>query len=350
MKTIAVHHVLRAAICHALFGLSIGAHAASQTTQFLLDGQVNRGGSYVLSDLQTLPAATQTVSFQTGKGPQTHTFIGTSLWNVLDTAGIQNNAAVKNDVLNKYVLATGSDGYKAVYSLGELSPNFGNEKALIAYAEVVNGATVSLGADGFARTTAPLDLKGGRYVSNLSRLTVQGSASTQASSGGGVSTSFSVTGDVMQSLSFNLAALQALPQISRTVGSDTFTGVSLWGLLSNATGLATDPAVKNDVLGMYVVATGSDGYKALFSLGELSPDFGGQPDLIAFDRNGTGLGSNGFARIIAANDVKAGRWVSNLTSLEVFHAVSAPVPEPSIAVLMLAGVVLLAGRRLKLPR
>jgi hypothetical protein len=36
----------------------------------------------------------------------------------------------KNDVLNRYVLATGSDGYKVVFSLGELNPNFGNRPDL----------------------------------------------------------------------------------------------------------------------------------------------------------------------------------------------------------------------------
>ena len=85
-----------------------------------------------------------------------------------------------------------------------------------------------------------------------------------------------------------------------------------------------------------VVATGTDGYKALFSLGELSPDFGNQPDFIAFGVNGGSLNDKGFARIVAPNDIKAGRWVSNLASLEVYHATA--VPEPATVVLMLVGV------------
>jgi|APMI01.1.fsa_nt_gi hypothetical protein len=344
MPVSTLRHIARSLLGAALIAAAAAAAAAGPTTQFTLDGQVAHGGSYTLSTLQALPSTTQMVSFQSGSGPQTHTFVGTSLWGVLDAAGIQTKPGVKNDVLNRYVLATGSDGYKTVYSLGELNPNFGNEQALIAYGQVVNGATVPLTGDGFARTTAPLDVKGGRYVSNLSRLSEQASASTAVGTGGGVSSSFTVTGDVRNVLSFDLAALQGLPQITRTVGADTYTGVSLWSLLNTTVGLATAPAVKNDLLDMYVVATGSDGYKALFSLGELSSDFGNQPDLIAFERNGTSLGANGFARIVAANDVKAGRWVSNLVSLEVLHAVS-PVPEPSSAALMLLGAFALAGRR-----
>jgi len=48
--------------------------------------------------------------------------------------------------------------------------------------------------------------------------------------------------------------------------SDTYGGISLWGLL-NAAGGVTVTGAKNDLLSKYVVATGSDGYKAVFSLG-----------------------------------------------------------------------------------
>jgi hypothetical protein len=63
----------------------------------------------------------------------------------------------------------------------------------------------------------------------------------------------------------------------------TFTGVSIWTLLTDA-GIVTDPAIKNDILNYYLLATGSDGYEAIFSLGELDPMFGGtgEPDLIAY--------------------------------------------------------------------
>ena len=47
------------------------------------------------------------------------------------------------------------------------------------------------------------------------------------------------------------------------IREDTYTGVSLWTLLSTA-GLITNPTIKNDVLRQYVVAVGSDGYEAVF--------------------------------------------------------------------------------------
>jgi DMSO/TMAO reductase YedYZ molybdopterin-dependent catalytic subunit len=316
---------------------STGVALAAPSTQFSVGGSVYSPTTLIVADLEARPAVTQAVTFATGSGPQTHTYTGTNLWGILGSAGIVTDPGVKNDVLNKYVLATGSDGYKVVFSLGELSPNFGNRPDLVAYAETIGGVTSPLGADGFARITAPGDVKGGRYVSNLIDLTVRSSGSTQAATGGGVSSAFSVSGAVTSAMSFDLAGLQALPAIVQTVGSHTYTGVSFWDLLSATVGLDIDPGVKNDVLGMYVVATGSDGYRALFSLGELSSAFGNQPDLIAFEVDGTSLGDNGFARIVVPNDMRAGRWVSNLVSLEVF---STAVPEPSTYLLMAGGLAL----------
>ena len=102
--------------------------------------------------------------------------------------------------------------------------------------------------------------------------------------------------------------------------------MSFWGLL-NLAGIITDPTIKNDILGKYVIATGSDGYQTVFSLGELSPNFGNQADLVAYaNAPGNPLTTDGFARIVVPGDVaKAGRYVSNIVSLQV---VSAPTLTP----------------------
>ena len=285
-----------------------------------LEGAVDRPAALTLTQLQALAPTTQTVNFSSGSGAQTHTYTGTSLWGVLDQAGIQVDATRKNDVLNKYVLATGSDGYKAVFSLGEIKPDFGNRASLVAYAESASGVSAPLTTDGPFRVTSPGDVKGGRYVSNLVKLQVRSSGSAVASTGGGVSTQFSVSGAVQRPGTYDLAALQALPLVTQTVGTGVYGGVSLWSFLNTTVGLVTNPAVKNDSLGMYVVATGSDGYKAVISLGEIDPGFGNQADLVAYQLDGAALTTNGFARLVVPSDVKAGRFVSNLISLEVFTA------------------------------
>ncbi|MBS0447398.1 MAG: PEP-CTERM sorting domain-containing protein [Proteobacteria bacterium] len=325
----------RAALCVALAVAAIGAQA-QVSTQLTLGGAVNFPSTYDYASLKALPAVTQTVTFQAGSTPQTHTYTGADLWGMLSTAQVQTGSA-KNDINNKYVIATGSDGYKVAYALGELNPSFGNKGSIVAYDETINGVTAPLGSDGFARITAPNDIKGGRYVSNLVSLTVGAPNVTIGSTAGGESTSFSVTGDVKQAMTFDLAALQALPSTTITTGGNSYTGVSFYSLLSSWVGLAINPNVKNDELDMIVSAVGSDGYTQLFSLGELDPAFGNAQDIIAYEENGAALPGTGFARVVVPGDAKAGRWVSNLVSLQVFHA-ALPVPEPGTWGLMLAGL------------
>ena len=322
--------------------------ASTITDQFSLSGLVNNIRSFALSDLQAFTPVTQSVSYQSGSGTVSTSFTGVPLYDFLTSAqgggGITQNAGVKNDLLRDYVVATGSDGYRAVYSVGEIQPNFGGQKDLIAYQS--NGQP--LGNDGFARTTAPGDIAGGRYVSNLSSLQVLSatSASQINGTGGGPSSQLNLTGLVSNPSLYNLSRLQTLPSATETVtyraGSSTvtgtFTGVPLWTLLSNA-GLITNPDIKNDLLGKYLVATGSDGYKAVIALGEISPRFGNKDVLVAYNVNGQGLGADGFARLVVPGDTLGGRYVSNLIGLEVFDARgSVSAPEPATGLLLLAGI------------
>ncbi|MES2610923.1 MAG: molybdopterin-binding oxidoreductase [Pseudomonadota bacterium] len=286
-----------------------------------LQGAVDKAGNYDTAALQRQPAVTQSVSYLSGTTPQSRTYTGATLWSVLSDAGITLDTTRKNDGLNRYVLATGSDGYRVAFGLGEINPEFGNKASLVAYAETQSGSSGPLAsADGPFRVTAPGDVKGGRYASNLVRLEVRPSGSTAAATGGGVSNSFAVSGAVTKPASFDLATLQALPASTVTVAGTIYTGVNLWTLLSSATGLKTDATAKNPTLAMVAVATGSDGYKALVSLGEIDPGFGANGALVAYAANGEGLGANGVARLIVPGEVKQSRSVSNLSHIEVITA------------------------------
>lgn len=135
------------------------------------------------------------------------------------------------------------------------------------------------------------------------------------------SPAFTVSGAVLKRARFDLAELRAMPATTLTVGADTYTGVSLWSLLNDpAVGLQADARVRNPLLSMYVVAIGSDGYRAVVSLGEMSPEFGNRTALLAYARNGTPLGRNGAARLVVAGDHKPGRSVARLAAIEVFAA------------------------------
>jgi hypothetical protein len=75
------------------------------------------------------------------------------------------------------------------------------------------------------------------------------------------------------------------------------------------------------VLGQYVVDTGSDGYQAVFSMGEIDPAFGNQPDLVAYADTDGQLGAggpDGFARMVVPGDAAGRRYVSNIVSLQGF--------------------------------
>ena len=137
----------------------------------------------------------------------------------------------------------------------------------------------------------------------------------------GVSPSFTVSGAVARRATFDLAALKALPPITQTVGSNTYTGVSLWTLLNDSTvGLKPDTALHNPMLSMYALVTGTDGYRAVVALGEIAPEFGNRPAIVAYSVNGAPLGRNGMARLVVTGDTKPGRAVARLAAIEVFAA------------------------------
>lgn len=338
----------------ACAGLALASTAMAQTTDsFKLTGAVDRLGSYALPDLQALPTQTEAVTFGTGRGPVSASFSGPTLWSVLGNAGLSPVPGARNSSLRNVVVATGSDGYAAAFSGGELDPRFGGATRpnLVAYAQ--DGG--SLEVDGFARIVVPDDVFGGRYVSNVASLDVV-QAPASSSIGGDVSSSFTLSGLIRQSGIYDLADLAALPATTQSVTftaggrpvSTSYTGVSLWTLL-NAAGLVTDPAVRASQLRQYVVATGSDGYAATFSLGELNPALGGAvPDLVAYAENGQPLGAEGFARLVVPGDLAGGRYVSNLVSLQVLDATAAlgvAVPEPGGLVPLLLGMAGLAALR-----
>jgi hypothetical protein len=330
-----------------LAGMTGAAFAAGPAAQFDLDGDIGTPGVYDFSSLSALPSTTEAVTYKAGGSSVADTFTGTGVWTFLNAAGgVTPVPGVKNSSLLNYVVAVGSDGYEAVFSGGELNPMFGGSSAapdMVGYADTGGPLTTS----GFARTVVPGDKAGGRYVSNLTDLYV-GQAPVPAKGPGSVSSEFTLSG-VQNPGTYTLASLEALPAVQRTATyksggtpvTDTYTGVSLWTLLNDA-GLITDPTIKNYVLREYVEAVGSDGYAAIFSLGEIDPMFGGQDDLVAYADTDGQLGSDGpdgFARMVVPGDIAGGRYISNLVSLEVF---TASVPEPATWALLIASLPVLA--------
>ncbi|MEH1900956.1 MAG: hypothetical protein V7L04_05960 [Nostoc sp.] len=157
---------------------------------FRLGGEVNNPTTYSLQNLTSLrdtlkkqnPALVTeiTVSFQTGSGPQTETYYGVPLWELINNpkagGGLKpGNSGLnpKNSLLRQYVLAEATDCYGAVVAIGEIQPNFEAKTVLIAYAKKgSNGKLVPLIDEGFARLVVPGDKAGGRYVSNVRNILI----------------------------------------------------------------------------------------------------------------------------------------------------------------------------------
>ena len=116
------------------------------------------------ADLAALPQQSVSVEFESGQGRQSHTEQGVLLADLLPVDALATTDR-KNDALSFGVVAIGADGYVAMVSYGEISPDFGNRGALLATIEDGQGLERP-------RLVVPGDVKGGRYVSDVVELRV----------------------------------------------------------------------------------------------------------------------------------------------------------------------------------
>jgi DMSO/TMAO reductase YedYZ molybdopterin-dependent catalytic subunit len=102
--------------------------------------------------------------------------------------------------------------------------------------------------------------------------------------------------------------------------STSFTGVPLWQVLSAAQP-NFNADVRNDKLGMSIVVTASDGYQAVIAWGEIDPETGAQPILVAYAENGAPIAdSQGGIRLIVPGDKRGGRYVSGVVNISLRDA------------------------------
>jgi DMSO/TMAO reductase YedYZ molybdopterin-dependent catalytic subunit len=161
---------LFALIGFCLLAATAFANPPGRTESFTIKGAVDHPRTVTPADLQHEPQTTETVFMHTGHRALTGKFTGVSLWTLLEEAGVTTDATKKNDILHRSVVVTGSDGYSAVLSIGEIAPEFGGDQAIIAYQEA--GKPID-GADGFARLIIPGDKAAGRAVSAITSIEVK---------------------------------------------------------------------------------------------------------------------------------------------------------------------------------
>jgi hypothetical protein len=67
-----------------------------------------------------------------------------------------------------------------------------------------------------------------------------------------------------------------------------------------------------------VMVTGADGYQVALGWGELDPEFGAAPILLAYLSDDKPMGDKqGMARLVVPGDKRGGRYVSTVKSIEL---------------------------------
>jgi hypothetical protein len=271
-----------------------------------------------------------------------NTYAGTSVYNLISAAGIEAPAQLNgnpNSDLLDYIVVTGANNQSVVLSEGEVDPGFGGSTNVDIIANMENGKPIT------PQLIVPGDVNGGiggRDIGGIGTITVGEASPAPGALTNAPSTQFTITGAAPTSTTYT--SLSGFPQTAETVSyisgsppaaSHSFSGVPIFTLLQNA-GLAPDPEDPSAILDDYIVATATDGYAVVYSLGELDPTYDVNPDgppLVAVVS-----GSSGEFRSTAPGDVKGGRYNSNLESLNLVNA----VPEPGSISLLAAGLLSLA--------
>lgn len=143
-----------------------------------------------------------------------------------------------------------------------------------------------------------------------------------------------VRGDVEHPLSLTLADLKQMPRKSLKVTNPhegkeaTYDGVPLIEILEKA-GVPLGSEMHGPAMTTYVEADAKDGYRVLFSLPELDPDFEDSDVLLADTMNGAPLPEgSGPLRLVVPHEKRPARWIRMLTELRVVR-VAVPTPADS---------------------
>jgi hypothetical protein len=245
-----------------------------------------------------------------------------------------SNGTVRQYIEQDYVVATGANGSKAVFAVGQINPGFGNQTV-----------TITASSSGYNLSGA------GQTVNNLTNINVVHAQLPPGTYSGGFSAQFTISGPGISLSTYDSSNFPGSfqPLVSETSSDQIhpytvqFTGFSLEALLINAGVNTGNP---NQV----VVAAGSDGYYTVMSMSEITRSQG--RDIVAYQASDGSLGANGangYAKTFLPDEVNmlkmgavkgGGRWISNLTGIQV-----TPVPLPPSLLLLAPGLVGLSAIR-----
>jgi hypothetical protein len=117
--------------------------------------------------------------------------------------------------------------------------------------------------------------------------------------------------------------LATLPHTTITVynghtkKNQTYSGVPLTDLLTSL-GVPNKPHGKDFEL--YLVAEGSDGYKVVYSVSEVTPDVHDATVIVADKLEGKPIAGTGPLQLVGTGEKRPARWVRNLVAIRVMTA------------------------------
>jgi DMSO/TMAO reductase YedYZ molybdopterin-dependent catalytic subunit len=139
--------------------------APSTAASIAVTGAVSQPLTLTSADFAAMPRATVSTS---NNGIPT-TYEGVWLSDVLKKAGVPFGAGMRGPALSEYVIASATDGYQVVFSLGEIDPDMTDGQFLLA--DKANGKPL-FGENGAFRLVVPKDKRGARSIRMLKELNV----------------------------------------------------------------------------------------------------------------------------------------------------------------------------------
>jgi hypothetical protein len=153
-------------IAMAFFCAVLMAAQSATEVKIAVTGDVSTPLSLSAADLATMPREHVELAEQDGGKMM---YEGVALQEILKKAGIPFGRAMRGKALAGYVLAEAKDGYAVAFSLGELDPDLGGARVIVA--DTRDGKPL-FAYQGPFRLVIPADKEGARSLRMLEKIEV----------------------------------------------------------------------------------------------------------------------------------------------------------------------------------
>lgn len=251
------------------------------------------------------------------------------------------NPTNHNWVEVNYILVTGRDGHRALYSVGEIDPRFGNKPVTLTLNRDKRDYDLA-GAGREVKKAVNIDVV--HAFTHMKSVVVDGANDVHP-----FSPALIVSGAGIKPQTYDLDDLKAMPQVTFDASSSTSNTKGIWKGPTLKSVLEASGVDTRD-MDSYIIVQATDGYATLLSMYEVTHKLGlnnlpntatcpgcvpeyvilGISDMLNNTlNNGTCTDSvklnpitpcrdGGLVRTINPGDLAAGRWVSNASQIIVY--------------------------------